>query len=62
MKVSKTSGCFAWIRRNLHNGKTESYEIIKAHFPRLLNCGVDVCDFYPVTLEEAIEWNERFYG
>lgn len=49
------------IHGHLHNAKKKAYQIL-TQLPKNLNAGVDVNDFYPVTLEQLIENNRRFYG
>lgn len=50
------------IHGHIHSNKVSgTYEIIKKHFPNLLNCGQDICDFKPVTIDELIEQNNVWY-
>lgn len=49
------------IHGHLHNAKKKAYRIL-TQLPRNLNAGVDINDFYPVTLEQLIENNRRFYA
>lgn len=49
------------IHGHLHNAQREGYEILKS-LPRVLNAGVDVNGFCPVTLEELIQNNRVFYN
>lgn len=46
---------------HLHNKKNELYELLQK-LPRVLNVGVDVNDFAPVTLDTLIENNQIFYN
>ena len=48
------------IHGHLH-GSSVFHEVL-AEFPRVLNAGVDVNGFAPVTLEQLIANNERFYS
>ncbi len=49
------------IHGHLHNTAGDAYNILR-NLPRVLNCGVDINGFKPVTLAELIENNERFYA
>ena len=51
------------IHGHIHDNKDHmTYKLVKAnHIQRLLNCSVDINDFQPVTLEELIENNNRWY-
>lgn len=50
------------IHGHIHDNKeSTTYEIIKMFLPNLLNCGQDICDFKPVTLDELIEKNKIWY-
>lgn len=49
------------IHGHLHNLKGRAYEILK-DMDRILNAGVDVNGFKPVTLNELIENNKKFYA
>lgn len=49
------------IHGHIHNNKDDVYDYIKEHQPTALNCGVDVNNFEPVTLEELIENNKIWY-
>lgn len=48
------------IHGHLHNTKKELYEILK-QLPRVMNAGVDVNQYKPVTLDELIHNNQLFY-
>ena len=58
MLYSKPNGYM--IHGHLH-GSGQFHDILGA-MPRVLNAGVDVNDFHPVTLEQLIENNRRFYS
>lgn len=58
MLYSKPKGYM--IHGHLH-GSGQFHEILAA-MPRVLNAGVDINGFMPVTLEQLIENNERFYS
>ncbi|MBQ0058571.1 MAG: hydrolase [Lachnospiraceae bacterium] len=49
------------IHGHMHNTLGSAYDMLK-QLPRVLNCGVDVNNYVPVTLEELIANNERFYA
>lgn len=49
------------IHGHLHNARKKAFRILM-QLPQDLNAGVDVNDFYPVTLEQLIENNRRFYA
>lgn len=49
------------IHGHLHNTKLEAFEALK-NLPRVMNAGVDINDFRPVTLEQLIENNRSFYN
>ena len=48
------------IHGHLHNTRKDTYEIMK-QLHRVLNAGVDINHFRPVTLQELIENNREFY-
>lgn len=51
------------IHGHLHNNREcMAYKFIKNNLPTALNCGVDVNGYEPVTFEELIENNNRWYG
>lgn len=50
------------IHGHIHNGRTGSYEYIRDHQPCALNAGVDINHYEPVTFEELLENNNRWYG
>ena len=58
MLYSKPKGYM--IHGHLHN--SPQFHDILAQMPRILNAGVDVNNFAPVTLEQLIANNERFYS
>lgn len=49
------------IHGHCHAHRGLAYELLR-QLPRVLNCGVDVNYFRPVTLPQLIENNARFYG
>lgn len=48
------------IHGHLHNAKKRAYQLL-TQLPQNLNAGVDINDFRPVTLEQLVENNRRFY-
>lgn len=48
------------IHGHLHDAQKEGYDILR-QLPRVLNAGVDVNRYYPVTLEQLIANNRAFY-
>ena len=51
------------IHGHIHNDREGmAYEHIRAHQPCALNAGVDINNFEPVTFEELLENNNRWYG
>lgn len=60
-KDQKTS--ISWlIHGHIHNSRGEVFEYIRDHLPCALNCGVDINGFEPVTFEELLVNNNRWYG
>ena len=49
------------IHGHLHAHRNHAYELL-CQLPKVLNCGVDVNFFRPVTLPQLIENNALFYG
>ena len=49
------------IHGHIHDLKGVTYEIIRQYLPDCLNCGVDINDFCPVTLDELIGNNRKWY-
>lgn len=49
------------IHGHLHAYRSHAYDLLRK-LPRVLNCGVDINHYRPVTLPELIQNNERFYG
>ena len=45
---------------HIHNNTNAAYWPLIRASPQMLNAGVDVNDFQPVTLEELMENNDRF--
>ena len=51
------------IHGHIHNSTNcEAYKYIRNSLPCALNCGVDINDYRPVTLEELFANNEKWYG
>ena len=48
------------IHGHIHNAKKELYHLLR-RLPRVMNAGVDVNGFRPVTLAELVENNQRHY-
>lgn len=47
---------------HIHNSTTtDAYGYIKEHLPCTLNAGVDINNYEPVTFEELLENNNRWY-
>lgn len=61
--ASKQEDAISWlIHGHIHNSKEGfTYQFIKEHLPCALNAGVDINDFEPVTFEELLENNNRWY-
>ncbi len=52
------NGCM--IHGHIHNMKKEGYRVLR-DLPRVLNAGVDINGYRPVTLQQLIENNRVFY-
>lgn len=51
------------IHGHIHDNKNDiAYEIIRKHLPKLLNCGADINGYKPVTFEELVINNKRWYN
>ena len=51
------------IHGHIHNSTTlDAYRYIKEHLPCALNAGVDVNNYVPVTFEQLVENNNRWYA
>lgn len=51
------------IHGHIHDNKTDiAYEIIRKNLPKLLNCGADINGYKPVTFEELVINNKRWYN
>lgn len=48
------------IHGHLHNTQKETYQLLR-QLPRVMNAGVDINDFRPVTLPELIRNNQIYY-
>ena len=48
------------IHGHIHNRKNEPYTALWSQLPNLLNAGVDINGYKPVTLDELIENNTKF--
>jgi len=60
--IAEWSGFYrgSWhIYGHIHNAKNEAFSYMR-NFEKALNAGVDICNFYPVTFEELIMYNEEF--
>lgn len=56
------SGVDYMVHGHIHaNNNYDTYLFIKENRPRALNCGVDINHFEPVTLDELILNNEKWY-
>ena len=51
---------FDMIHGHIHNDTNSDYWHLLRSNPRILNAGVDINNFEPVTLEELIRNNEEF--
>lgn len=49
------------IHGHMHNCRGELYDILKT-LPHVLNAGVDITDYTPVTLAQLEQYNARFYS
>lgn len=59
-KCQETS--ISWlIHGHIHNSRNGTFQYIKENLPCALNCGVDINGFEPVTFEELLENNNRWY-
>ena len=50
------------IHGHIHNSRDDVFEYIRDHLPCALNCGVDINGFEPVTFEELLANNNKWYG
>lgn len=50
------------IHGHIHNNKGKVYEYIRDNLPCALNCGVDINGYEPVTFEELLGNNNKWYG
>lgn len=50
------------IHGHIHNSRDGVFEYIKENLPCALNAGVDINGFEPVTFEELLRNNNRWYG
>lgn len=51
------------IHGHIHNNRdTATFEYIREHLPCALNAGADVNNYEPVTFEELLENNNKWYG
>ena len=57
----KTSNSWL-IHGHIHNSRDNIFEYIRDNLPCALNCGVDINDFEPVTFEELLKNNNKWYG
>ena len=49
------------IHGHIHQSRGQEYQLLK-DLPRVLNAGVDINFYRPVTLDELIENNRAFYS
>ena len=49
------------IHGHIHQSRGQEYQLLK-ELPRVLNAGVDINFYRPVTLEELVENNRAFYS
>lgn len=49
------------VHGHIHNQRNHAYQLLK-ELPKVLNAGVDVNFYRPVTLEELIENNRKYYS
>lgn len=58
------SGSTSWlIHGHIHNSiSCDAYHYIKEHLPCALNAGVDINGFKPVSFEELLDNNNKWYG
>lgn len=61
--ATQQEGSTSWlIHGHIHNSKTvDAYDFIKEYLPCALNCGVDINNFEPVTFDELIQNNNKWY-
>lgn len=50
------------IHGHIHNSRDNVFEYIRDNLPCALNCGVDINGFEPVTFEELLTNNNKWYG
>lgn len=50
------------IHGHIHNSRDNVFEYIRDNLPCALNCGVDINGFEPVTFEELLINNNKWYG
>lgn len=50
------------IHGHIHNSRDNVFEYIRDNLPCALNCGVDINGFEPVTFEELLANNNKWYG
>lgn len=51
------------IHGHIHSSRTtEAFPIIRDYLPDAYNCGVDINNFKPVTFDELVENNKKWYG
>lgn len=62
-RANNQSTSISWlIHGHIHNSKENVYEYIRDNQPCALNAGVDINHFEPVTFEELLANNNRWYG
>ena len=51
------------IHGHIHSSRTtDAFPIIRDYLPDAYNCGVDINNFKPVTFDELVENNKKWYG
>lgn len=60
-KYSLSKGKVWLIHGHIHNSRDTTFQLIRDHIPCALKAGFDINN-YPVTFEELLENNHRWYG
>lgn len=62
-RATDQESSLSWlIHGHIHNNRDHVFEYIRENLPCALNCGVDINGFEPVTFEELLLNNNRWYG